>query len=236
MTQTVPDHASTERHFGDRAAWLRAAVLGANDGLISTASLMVAVAAADSSRSAILVAGIAGLTAGSLSMAAGEYVSVSSQRDTERADLDRERAELAAGPVAERRELAQIYRDRGLSAQLAGQVADELSTVDQFRAHARDELGIDTAALANPVQAAVVSAGSFVSGAIVPILVVLLSSAALRVPISIAVTIVGLVVLGALGARLGGAPVRRGATRVVVGGTLALVISLAIGRLTGSVV
>ena len=129
-----------------------------------------------------------------------------------------------------------IYRDRGLSAQLAGQVADELSAIDRFSADARDELGIDTTALANPVQAAVVSAVSFVSGAIVPILVVLLSSATLRVPISIAVTLIGLVVLGALGARLGGAPVRRAGTRVLVGGTLALVISLAIGRLTGSVV
>jgi VIT1/CCC1 family predicted Fe2+/Mn2+ transporter len=236
MTRTQPNHAAGERHLGNRAAWLRAAVLGANDGLISTASLMVGVAAADSSRTAILVAGIAGLTAGALSMAAGEYVSVSSQRDTERADLERERRELAADPDAEREELARIYRDRGLSDALARQVADELSQHDPLRVHARDELGFDTDALANPVQAAVVSASSFVVGAIVPIIIVALASPALRVPLTMLVTLAGLVTLGAAGARLGGAPQRRAAIRVVIGGTLALAISLAIGRLTGAAI
>jgi len=231
----MPDHKASERHRGGRGAWLRAAVLGANDGLISTASLMVAVAAADSSRSAILVAGVAGLTAGALSMAAGEYVSVSSQRDTERADLERERAELAGSAVAELEELVQIYRKRGLSDELARRVAAELSAGDRLRVHARDELGIDVEALANPLQAAVVSAVSFVIGAVVPIVVVLLASVAWRVALMIGVALVGLVVLGALGARLGGAPPVRAAVRVLIGGALALFISLAIGRLTGTV-
>lgn len=236
MTTPHPIHSAAERHLGRRAAWLRAGVLGANDGLISTASLMVGVAAADSGRTAVLVAGIAGLTAGALSMAAGEYVSVSSQRDTERADLERERRELAADPEAEREELARIYRDRGLSDRLAQQVADELSQQDPLRVHARDELGFDIDALANPTQAAVVSASSFVVGAVVPIIIVAVASAALRVPVTMLVTLVGLATLGAVGARLGGAPRRRAALRVVIGGTLALAISLAIGRLTGAAI
>lgn len=236
MKRTAASHLAAERHLGRRAAWLRAGVLGANDGLISTASLVVGVAAADSSRSAILVAGIAGLTAGALSMAAGEYVSVSSQRDSERADLARERRELAESPEAERNELAQLYRHRGLSAELADKVADELSRLDRLTIHARDELGIDVAALANPVQAALVSALSFVIGAVVPILVVFLSTASLRVPATMAVTLIGLVILGATGARLGGAPLGRAALRVLIGGVLALLISLAIGHLTGSAV
>lgn len=236
MTRTQPDHKAAERHLGGRAAWLRAAVLGANDGLISTAALMVGVAAADSSRSAILVAGVAGLTAGALSMAAGEYVSVSSQRDTERADLELERRELATDPVAEHEELVRIYRGRGLSEPLARQVADELSELDQLRVHARDELGFDIDALANPVQAAVVSASSFVVGAIVPILIVAIVSAGLRVPLTMLVSLAGLVTLGAVGARLGGAPQGRAAVRVLIGGTLALVISLGIGRLTGAAI
>ena len=211
-------------------------MLGANDGLISTASLMVAVAAASSSRSAVLVAGIAGLTAGALSMAAGEYVSVSSQRDTERADLEVERRELVATPEAERDELARIYRERGLSAELADRVAEELSQLDQLTVHARDELGIDVEELANPIQAAVVSALSFVIGAVIPILVVVIASPSLRVPLTIAVTLVGLILLGVAGARLGGAPPVRAALRVLVGGTLALLISMAIGSLTGSAV
>lgn len=236
MTRTQRDHLAAERHLGGRAAWLRAAVLGANDGLISTASLMVGVAAADSGRSAILVAGVAGLTAGALSMAAGEYVSVSSQRDSEQADLERERRELATDPDAEREELVQIYRSRGLSEPLARQVADELSRSDLLRVHARDELGVDVDALANPVQAAVVSASSFVVGAIIPILIVAVASSALRVPLTMLVTIAGLVSLGAVGARLGGAPQGRAALRVLIGGALALAISLAIGRLTGAAI
>jgi VIT1/CCC1 family predicted Fe2+/Mn2+ transporter len=236
MTRTQSTHAAAERHLGGRGAWLRAGVLGANDGLISTASLMVAVAAASSSRSAVLVAGIAGLTAGALSMAAGEYVSVSSQRDTERADLEVERRELIATPEAEREELARIYRDRGLSAGLAEQVADELSQLDRLEVHARDELGIDVDALANPIQAAVVSALSFVIGAVIPILVVVIASPSLRVPLTVAVTLVGLILLGVAGARLGGAPPGRAAVRVLIGGALALLISMAIGSLTGNAI
>jgi vacuolar iron transporter family protein len=236
MTRPGLHHAVAERHVGGRAGWLRAAVLGANDGLISTASLIVGVAAAHSARSVILVAGIAGLTAGSLSMAAGEYVSVSSQRDAERADLDRERAELVAAPDAELAELTRIYQRRGLSADLALQVAVELSQQDRLTVHAHDELGIDVDALARPVQASAVSAISFLLGAILPIIVVALAPASARVASTMAVTLVGLVVLGSVGARLGGAPQRPAAIRVLVGGTLALVISLAIGRLTGSFV
>ena len=234
MTRLLSDHVAAERHLSGRAAWLRAAVLGANDGLISTASLMVGVAAADSSRSAILIAGIAGLTAGALSMAAGEYVSVSSQRDTERADLDRERAELASDPDAEMLELAGIYQRRGLSPDLARQVALELSQSDRLTVHARDELGFDIAALARPVQASLVSASSFIMGALLPVLIVAFVPAAARMPITIAVTLVGLVVLGAVGARLGGAPPRRASLRVLIGGSLALAIALGIGRVTGS--
>ena len=236
MTRTQSTHAAAERHLGGRGAWLRAGVLGANDGLISTASLMVAVAAASSSRSAVLVAGIAGLTAGALSMAAGEYVSVSSQRDTERADLEVERRQLIETPEAEREELARIYRDRGLSAGLAEQVADELSQLDRLEVHARDELGIDVDALANPIQAAVVSALSFVIGAVIPILVVVIASPSLRVPLTVAVTLVGLILLGVAGARLGGAPPGRAAVRVLIGGALALLISMAIGSLTGNAI
>jgi len=211
-------------------------VLGANDGLISTAALMVGVAAAEGERSTILVAGIAGLTAGALSMAAGEYVSVSSQRDTERADLERERAELRSDPDIELAELEQIYERRGLSAELANQVAVELSRVDPLAIHARDELGIDMASLARPVQASVVSALSFMVGAILPIVVVALAPASSRVVLTMVVTIVGLVVLGSIGARLGGAPPGRAAIRVFLGGSLALAISLGIGRVTGNVV
>jgi vacuolar iron transporter family protein len=227
-------HPGGELHLGGRVAWLRAAVLGANDGLISTASLMVGVAAADSSRSAILVAGVAGLTAGALSMAAGEYVSVSSQRDTEQADLERERKELAADPEGERHELARLYQERGLSEGLAQQVADELSQLDRLSVHARDELGINPESLAQPVQAALVSATSFMIGAIIPIGIVAITAASIRVPIVMVVTLIGLVALGVIGAKLGGAPERRAAVRVLVGGAAALLISLGIGRLTGN--
>lgn len=173
MTRPPTRHHGAERHRGGRSAWLRAGVLGANDGLISTASLMVGVAGASSGRTAILVAGIAGLTAGALSMAAGEFVSVSSQRDTEQADLQREREELEAFPQAEFAELCRIYENRGLSPELARQVAVELSQADQaglLLVHARDELGIDPERLADPIQASFVSALSFLFGALVPIL------------------------------------------------------------------
>ena len=236
MTRLLPDHLAAERHLGGRAAWLRAAVLGANDGLISTASLVVGVAAADNSRSAVLVAGIAGLTAGALSMAAGEFVSVSSQLDTERADLAREEAELAAEPEAELDELTAIYERRGLSQELARQVAVALSAQDRLPIHARDELGVDVKALARPAQASAVSALSFISGALLPVLIVAWVPASTRIVVTILATLGGLVVLGVVGARLGGAPQGRAAVRVLVGGALALAIVLAIGRITGAAV
>lgn len=234
MTRLLTNHLRAERHLGRRAAWLRAAVLGANDGLISTASLIVGVAAADNARSAILIAGIAGLTAGALSMAAGEYVSVSSQLDTERADLARESAELAAVPEAELDELTDIYERRGLSPQLARDVAVELSKHDQLAIHARDELGLDVADLARPVQASLVSALSFISGALLPVLIVALVPASARMTVTVAATLAGLALLGTIGARLGGAPQGRAAVRVLIGGVLALVIALGIGHVTGA--
>ena len=226
-----------ERHKSGRAAWLRAAVLGANDGLISTAALICGVAAASNERSPVLIAGVSGLTAGALAMAAGEYVSVSSQRDTERADIARERRELEATPDAERDELVDIYLGKGLSRPLAEQVADELSArPDRLAIHVRDELGFHLDELANPVQAAIVSALSFVVGAIAPILVVLLVGANSRIGVTIGVALAGLVLLGAYGAQLGGAPKGRAALRVLIGGALALAISLGIGKLTGQAV
>ena len=236
MTRLLSDHLGAERHLGARAGWLRAAVLGANDGLISTASLVVGVAAADNTRSAVLIAGIAGLTAGALSMAAGEYVSVSSQLDTERADLAREQAELEADPAAEVDELTEIYERRGLSSELARRVAVELSASDRLPTHARDELGLDVGALARPVQASLVSALSFVSGALLPVLVVALAPASIRIALTIVATLAGLFVLGIVGARLGGAPLARAAARVLIGGVLALTIAVGIGRITGAAV
>lgn len=235
-SRRLGDHLRRERHVTGRGAWLRAAVLGANDGLVSTSSLVIGVAAADSTRTAILVAGIAGLTAGALSMAAGEYVSVSSQRDSERADLERERIELEHFPEAERAELAQIYERRGLGPDLAAQVADELSKHDRLAVHAREELGIVIDDLARPVQAASVSAVSFVAGAVLPVVVVAASSDSLRIPLTVAITLLGLVVLGTVGARLGGAPGHRGAVRVLVGGALALLVAVLIGSATGAAV
>lgn len=235
MTRTRT-HAAQERHRGGRVGWLRAAVLGANDGLISTASLVAGVAAAGSSRSAILVAGIAGLTAGALSMAAGEYVSVSSQRDAERADLAREARELATAPEAELAELAEIYERKGLPPELAVEVAEALSRHDQLAVHARDELGIDPEALARPGQAAAVSASTFAVGAVLPVLVVAALPSSTRVAAVVAVTLLGLVGLGTAGARLGGAPPVPAAIRVLLGGALALAVATGIGQLTGAVV
>lgn len=232
--RTVSHH--NEIHKGDRAAWLRAAVLGGNDGLLSTASLMIGVGAASSSRSSVLTAGLAALVAGALSMGVGEYSSVSSQLDTEHADLRRERAELAATPEAEQAELAAIYRSRGLSASLADAVASELSAGDALAHHARDELGLDPNALSRPVMAAGVSMGSFALGALVPVLVTLVATNDLRVAAIVAVTLFGLIALGATGARLGGAPVGRAAGRVLVGGALALAVSEVLGRAVGAVV
>ena len=236
MTGVLTEHGTKEMHRGGRAAWLRAAVLGANDGLISTASLIVGVAAADETRSGILVAGIAGLTAGALSMAAGEYVSVSSQLDAERADLAREQEELTEAPAAELDELIGIYEQRGLSPELARAVATELSGRDRLTIHAREELGIEIDRLARPVQASAVSASSFVAGALFPVLIVAFAPTALRMVVTVLATLVGLVLLGSVGAHLGGAPRGRAAARVFAGGSLALLVALGIGHLTGAAI
>jgi VIT1/CCC1 family predicted Fe2+/Mn2+ transporter len=225
-----------ESHRSDRISWLRASVLGANDGLISTSSLIVGVAAAEPSRAAILLAAVAGLAAGALSMAAGEYVSVSSQADTENADLTRERAELAASPEAERDELAGVYVDRGLDRDLAAQVADQLTAHDALGAHARDELGIHAITRARPIQAAVASAASFAAGAAPPTLLAALWPAAGLTPAIVVVTLLLLLILGGLAARLGGAPLTRGALRVAFWGGVAMACTAAVGRLFGAAV
>lgn len=225
-----------ERHRIADVGWLRAAVLGANDGLISTASLVVGVAAAGSERSAILVAGIAGVTAGAMSMAAGEFVSVSSQADVERADLARERGELAADPAREREELRDIYIGRGLSAPLAAQVADELTAGDALAAHLRDELGITATSAARPSQAAAASAAAFAVGASPAVIVAVLVPTSW---VARAVTIAAiclLAILGALAAKVGGAPVGRGAIRVTVWGAAAMGVAALIGRLFGTAI
>ena len=225
-----------ERHLSHRAGWLRAAVLGANDGLLSTASLVLGVAAAGASRATIVTTGVAGLVAGAMSMAAGEYVSVSSQRDTERADLARERRELIEQPEAELAELAGIYRARGLSEELAVRVARELSRGDRLRVHARDELGFELDNLARPFQAAWTSALSFAVGATIPLVAIAFVPAGTRVVSTATVTLIALAGLGIIGARLGGAPNLRAAIRVVLGGALAMGVTMAIGRLVGTAV
>lgn len=225
-----------ELHRSERIGWLRAAVLGANDGLISTSSLVVGVAAADPSRAAILLAAVAGLAAGALSMAAGEYVSVSSQADTEQADLARERGELASSPEAERAELAGLYVTRGLSRELAMQVADQLMAHDALGAHARDELGIQETTRARPIQAAVASAASFAVGAAPPVALAALLPAGVLTPVVVGVTLVLLLMLGGVAARLGGAPCARGALRVAFWGAVAMGCTAAVGRLFGAVV
>lgn len=233
MPRSVTRHL--ERHRTAHIGWLRAAVLGANDGLISTASLVMGVAASGSPRSAVLIAGIAGLVAGSMSMAAGEYVSVSSQADTEAADLARERRELASSPDAEEAELVAIYVRRGLSAELATQVAEQLMARDPLEAHARDELGLSEISMARPLQAAVTSALTFASGALLPVLISAMaprSSFTWAVPAS---TIVLLAILGGIAARVGAAPIGRGALRVMFWGVLAMAASAAVGRLFGAV-
>ena len=224
-------HHHLERHGGHRVAWLRAGVLGANDGLLSTASLLVGVAAASAGRSVLLATGVAAVVAGAASMAIGEFSSVSSQRDAERADLETEAQELREVPAAELRELAAIYEHRGLPPGLAHDVAAALTEHDALAAHARDELGLDPDDLARPLQAAAVSAVSFSLGALVPLLVVLVVGASARVAMVIAAALVGLAALGALGARLGGAPPLRPALRVLVGGGLAMAATALVGRL-----
>lgn len=225
-----------ERHNTERIGWLRASVLGANDGLVSTASLIVGVAAASSPTSEILVAGVAGLMAGAMSMAAGEYVSVSSQSDTERADLDRERQELIDNVEFERNELAAIYVGRGLDQSLAIQVADQLMAHDALGAHARDELGISELTTARPVQAAFASAGSFTLGAILPLLSVLVTPRSAVIPVVVTTSIVLLAVLGALGAHAGGASVVKASVRVTFWGALAMAVTAGVGALFGAVV
>jgi len=232
---TLPEIPS-ERHFAHRIGWLRAAVLGANDGLLSVSSLMVGVSAAAVGSSTLVLTGIAGIVAGAMSMAAGEYVSVSSQADSEKSDLVRERRELAETPDLEQRELANIYVGRGLDEALAAEVAAALTAHDALEAHSRDELGISGATTARPVQAALASAASFVAGGIVPLLAVILAPAGLVIWVLVAVTIVTLAVLGAAGARAGGAPVGPGAMRVVIWGSLAMAITAAAGRLFGAAV
>jgi VIT1/CCC1 family predicted Fe2+/Mn2+ transporter len=225
-----------ERHRTEHIAWLRAAVLGANDGLISTSSLVVGVAAASVSRDPIVLAALAGLVAGALSMAAGEYVSVSSQADTERADLARERRELAETPDTERAELAGIYAARGLTPDLAIQVADQLMAKDALGAHARDELGMSEFTRARPVQAAFASAAAFSIGALPP-LIVAVGFPITRITEAVAVlTLFLLAVLGALAAHLGGAPRSRGAVRVAFWGAAAMACTAAVGHLFGTVV
>ena len=225
-----------EVHRSGRIGWLRAAVLGANDGLISTSSLVVGVASAEQSPAAILLAAVAGLVAGALSMAAGEYVSVSSQADTEGADLARERRELAVAPAAERAELARIYMERGLSRTLAIQVADELMAHDALGAHARDELGIHEMTRARPIQAAVASAASFAVGAAPPAVLAALLPITILTPGVVAATLALLVVLGSVAAHLGGAGRARGALRVTFWGAVAMAGTAAVGRLFGTVV
>ena len=225
-----------EWHRSERIGWLRAAVLGANDGIVSTASLVVGVAAAETARQNVLVAGVAGLVAGALSMAAGEYVSVSSQSDTEQADLARERHELATQPEAEEDELTGIYVGRGLTPELARQVAQQLMERDALGAHARDELGLTEELAARPLQAAMASAATFAIGAAVPILAILLAPVNALVAAVAAVSLVCLVALGAMAAYVGGAPIFTGATRVTVWGVLAMLATAVVGRLFGTAV
>ena len=228
--------AHPERHSVSRVGWLRAAVLGANDGIVSTASLIVGVAAAGAARPEVLLAGVAALVAGAMSMAAGEYVSVSSQSDTERADLTRESAELKSQPELERLELADIYIRRGLDPDLALNVADQLMAKDELASHARDELGISDISTARPLQAAFASAITFSVGAAAPLLVVPIAPQAWLVPLVAIVSVACLALLGVLGARAGGAPVARSVLRVTFWGILAMVLTAGIGKLFGTVV
>ncbi len=224
-----------EAHLSGRTGWLRAAVLGANDGILSTAGIVLGVASSGASRSAIVTAGIAGLVAGALSMAAGEYVSVSSQRDAEEADLRLEEGELRADPGGELRELAGIYEQRGLSPALAADVADALTRHGSLEAHARDELGLAEERKARPLQAAWTSAVSFSAGALLPLLAVALAPAGARIAVAVGVTLAALAVLGGIGAQLGGAPARPAVIRVVAWGAIAMAVTAGIGALVGGV-
>ena len=229
MSETLTLHP--EAHRTNRVGWLRAAVLGANDGLISTSSLIVGVAAAGASRGAVLVSAVAGLVAGTMAMAAGEYVSVSSQADTERADLELERRALATNEPGERAELAAIYVGRGLTSELAEEVARQLMARDALGAHARDEIGLSDVLSARPLQAAAASAVSFAAGALLPVLLCAIASWALLTPLVFGSSLVLLAVLGGFAARTGGASMLPGALRVALWGGLAMAITAAVGRL-----
>ena len=225
----------SERHRTGRIGWLRAAVLGANDGILSTSSLVLGVAAARATHSNVLIAGIAGLVAGAMSMASGEYVSVHSQADTEKAELKLERAELKADDKGEHKELTAIYVARGLDPSLAKQVAEQLMVHDALGAHARDELGITEALRARPIQAALVSAGSFAAGAAMPLLVTAMAPATGLIPLVSGTSLVFLALLGGLAARVGGAGVTMGAIRVTFWGALAMALTAGVGSLFGTV-
>lgn len=225
-----------ERHRTDRIGWLRAAVLGANDGIVSTASLIVGVAASHASTGEIVVAGVAGLVAGAMSMAAGEYVSVSSQADTERADLERERKELAEDGDFELEELTGIYVHRGLDKELAREVARQLMAHDALATHARDELGISEMTTARPVQAAFASAGTFAIGAAMPLLTVFVTPSAGLIPVVVGTSIIFLALLGGIGAKAGGASILKGALRVTFWGAFAMGLTAGVGALFGAVV
>ncbi|MFM7642642.1 MAG: VIT family protein [Cyanobium sp.] len=231
-----PIHRHYERHATHRVGWLRAMVLGANDGAISVASLVVGIAASGAAKPAILLSGLAATVAGAASMAAGEFVSVQSQADTEQADLVRERQELAANPAGELDELTGIYVERGLSRDLARLVAEQLTLHDALGAHARDELGITEALRARPIQAALASAGSFCLGALFPVLVIVLSPAGQIARVTALVALLVLTGLGASAAFAGGAPVLRGAVRMLIWGALALGLTAVVGKLVGPIV
>ncbi|PRY60276.1 VIT1/CCC1 family predicted Fe2+/Mn2+ transporter [Knoellia remsis] len=231
----VPGHDEPhDSTIGERLNWLRAGVLGANDGIVSTAGIVIGVAAATTSRPAILTAGLAGLAAGAMSMAVGEYVSVSTQRDTERALLAKERRELREEPEAELDELTEMYAEKGLSPDLAREVAEQLTAHDALAAHAETELGIDPEALTNPWQAAFASFVSFTVGALLPLVAILVVGVSARVPVTVAAVVVALLVTGYASARLGSAPVGPAVRRNVIGGLLAMAVTYAIGSLVGT--
>lgn len=236
MSTELPPGAGIEAHLSYRSNWLRAAVLGANDGILSTSSLILGVAGSGAGRTAVVTAGIAGLVAGAFSMAAGEFVSVSSQRDTEEADVRMERRELERHPDAELRELASIYEQRGLPSELARQVAEALTERDPLSAHVRDELGLEDERRARPLQAAGSSALAFASGAILPLLAAALAGGSLRTIVTVVVTLLALAGLGFVGARLGGAYPVRATARVVAWGAVAMAATYGIGALVGTAV
>ncbi|RMA41965.1 VIT1/CCC1 transporter family protein [Rhodophyticola porphyridii] len=233
MTETHRFTAHKEPHLSGRSGWLRAAVMGANDGILSTASLIVGVAAGGADRVEMILAGVAGMVAGAMSMAAGEYVSVSSQADVERADIAREKTELKRNPEGELRELVAIYRTRGLSTELATQVAEELTRADALGTHLRDEIGLTDLSPPRPLQAAVVSASTFALGAGVPLIVAMISPLAMVLPSVGIATLLALAILGGLGAKAGGAPKLRAAARVMLWGVLAMAATSVIGALVG---